>query len=245
MRIVLAEDDRLVAQSLGDSLRAKDHDVIVASDGEAAINHLRASLPEVLILDMVLPRLDGLAVLAVLPSLRLERRPRVIALSPFHNDLIARRALELGALRVLPKPTELNGLHAAIQEKDCDRVDRDTRGRISRLLTETGIPLHTKGGTYLTEAISIASADYSAIEKMRTQIYRPIATKFNTRMENVERLIRHAIETACTKGSIDAMHRLFGQTVRRETGKPTNAEFIAILAENVRLDLDTQTNELS
>ncbi len=242
MRILLAEDDPRVANAIADSLAEWGHEVILAEDGEAAVRALRTALPAVLLLDLVLPRLDGLAVLSVLPSLKLERKPYVIAMSPFRNDGIARRALDLGASHILPKPLELKRLKAALSDgMQGHPIDMTGYQHIESLLKEAGIPLHTKGGQYLAEAIAIVLRDYSAIEELRRRVYQPIADKNATRVENVERLIRHAIETACIHGRIDALHRLFGQTVRRETGKPTNSEFIAILAENVRLGLQADT----
>ncbi len=235
MRILLAEDDPRTASAVADSLTDGGYDVAIAGDGEEALVCLRAMLPRVLLLDLVLPRLDGLAVLSVLPSLRLERVPRVLALSPFRDQRIISRALELGAAKVLPKPLELNRLRASLLDNQAAKTDPDTRREIDRLLIEAGIALHTKGGRYLFDAIAIALQDYQALGRLRDSIYLPIARKYNTKTENVERLVRYAIEIACVRGSIDAMHRLFGQTMRRETGKPTNAEFIANLAENIRL----------
>lgn len=241
MRVLLAEDDGRVRQSIADSLLERDVDVLMACDGEDTIRMLRSGLPDVLVLDMVMPRLDGLAVLSLLPRLGLERQPRVLALSPFGDARIARRAREMGAVQVLPKPVELNRLLCALSARDQEGCQPQVRRHITRLLSTAGIPLYTKGGTYLIEAIAMTVRDYALIERMRESIYLPIAQKYDTRPENVERLVRHAIESACTRGELKTMHRLFGYTVRRDTGKPTNAEFIAILAENIRFSMRAQS----
>jgi len=235
MRILLAEDDALTAVALARGLRENRHEVLLAADGDETLSLLRAVLPSVLVLDMALPYLDGIAVLSELPTLRLERAPRVVALSPFRDGWIASRALSLGATHVLPKPTELKRLCAVVEETGWRDIDAATHARVKACLSEMGISLRTRGGLYLMEAIELAARDFAAVERLRDLIYAPIAIKNATKAENVERLIRYAIETACTRGRLDVLHKFFGQTIRRETGKPTNAECISILAERARL----------
>lgn len=241
MRILLAEDDPRVSRAIADSLTGNGVDVVTAKDGEETVRLLRSVLPDVLLLDMVMPRLDGLAVLAILPRLCLERQPRVIALSPFRQQRLDLRARQMGASEILRKPVELNGLLRTLAEPSCQEPCSHQMHRlISRRLSEAGISLHTKGGLFLMEAIAMAVRDYSLVEKMGEGLYQPIAKKHDTKPENVERLVRHAIERACTQGKLETLHRLFGYTLRRDTGKPTNAEFIAILSENIRFGMHSK-----
>lgn len=234
MRVLIAEDNAQMLKSLMDGLLANGFDTICAKDGAETIGRLEREHPDALVLDIVMPQLDGLAVLSTLPKLRLLKRPSVIALSPFHGKGFAEtRALELGASHLLPKPVELNRLIGMLHGAQ-PQSEPHLRHLAARMLADIGVPHNTKGGAYLAQATVLVATNYERIHNMSRDVYGEIAKQQNSTAKNVERVMRHAVETACTRGRLDTLRRLFGATLLGETGKPTNGEFIALMAERLR-----------
>lgn len=207
-----------------------------------------------------MPHLDGLGVLEKLNNMKLEKMPRVIILSAVGQDKITQQAITLGADYYVVKPFDMDIFTKRIREmfssntnKNLSNTSRyqshdssvhssissnepvDLETEITSIIHEIGVPAHIKGYMYLREAITMVVNDMELLSAVTKELYPSIAKKYNTTASRVERAIRHAIEVAWGRGQIDAINKLFGYTIHNDKGKPTNSEFIAIIADKLRL----------
>ncbi len=245
-RVLIVDDNQWFCDVLRLSLdEDPDFDVVgIANDGLEALKMVGRFLPDILILDIIMPYLDGLGVLERLPQLRLEKMPRVIVLSGMGQDSVASMALQLGADYFMVKPVDVELLkQRALQlmrEHDVGlaRSTRDRRDHmVVSLLGQISMSPRIQGYQYLREAVCLVSADVSLMRGITNRLYAILAEKFASTPVRVERSIRHAIETTVNKGNMEALYRFFGNTVDPQKGKPTNGEFIAMLAEYVRMGI--------
>ncbi len=216
-----------------------------ASDGEQALRLLEERKPEILILDLMLAKRDGLSILKTLAAS--DRRPAVIATSGFVTDYVASAAAGLGVAYLLLKPCEISSILDRMEDLALGEsqrtlpLRRSTGQSIESLVTsiihEIGVPAHIKGYQYLREAIIIAVNDMDVINAITKVLYPQVAKTFSTTPSRVERAIRHAIEVAWDRGDLDTLQRFFGYTVSNTKGKPTNSEFIALIADKLQLQL--------
>ncbi|MBO5867799.1 MAG: sporulation transcription factor Spo0A [Oscillospiraceae bacterium] len=220
------------------------HIVGTANDGEQAIRMINERRPDILVLDLMLAKQDGLSVLKVISGM--ERKPAVLATTRFITDYVATAAANLGVRYLMMKPCEMSALVARLEEirggeslRQTDR--RNSIANIETLVTgiihEIGVPAHIKGYQYLREAIIIAVNDMDVINAITKVLYPQVAKTFQTTPSRVERAIRHAIEVAWDRGDLDTLQRFFGYTVNSTKGKPTNSEFIALIADKLQLQL--------
>ncbi len=246
-QVVIADDDVGFCQQLAAAIAQTEQLelAMVVHDGEAALAAVRRSCPDVLVLDVVMPNLDGLGVLENLQHAA--ARPRILMLSAFGNEALVARALALGADYYIMKPFDMPTLMCRIAqlaqpqnivgafrvEQRRQRLEHEVAKHITRL----GVPPHFKGYTYLREAIALVVDDVSLLERVTKALYPAIAARCHTSPNKVERAIRHAVETTCTKGNIHLIEELFAYTIDIEKGKPTNASFIARLADQVRMEM--------
>ena len=232
----------------------------VAHDGVEAIEKLKDGYyPDVLILDLVMPHLDGFGVLESLSSMELKNYPRVIMTSSVGHDTIIQRAIDLGAQYYLVKPINMAMLIKRINQLS-DRTEKhfideqkDSKLRkslvlrdsllsnaleidITNLVHEIGIPAHIKGYQYLRDAISMVVDNRKLLNGVTKELYPAVAAMNNTTPSRVERAIRHAIEVSWNRGKLEAINNLFGYTIQTGKGKPTNSEFIAIISDKLRLE---------
>ncbi len=225
------------------------HVVGTAGDGEQAIRMIEERKPDILVLDLMLPKKDGLSILKSLAEL--DRRPVVLATSTFVSPYISAAALNLGVRHMVQKPCDLTDLTDQIQEVWAGetlrvlpiqrRVDKTSiESMVTGIIHEIGVPAHIKGYQYLREAIIIAVNDMDVINAITKVLYPQVAKTFNTTPSRVERAIRHAIEVAWDRGDLDTLQRFFGYTVSNTKGKPTNSEFIALIADKLQLQLKGQ-----
>ena len=215
-----------------------------ANDGEQAVRMVTERKPDILVLDLMLAKQDGLSVLKSISTL--ERRPVVFATSGFITDYVASAAAGLGVRYLMLKPCDLSALVERMEEvrsassKPAPTV-RSNGGGIEAMVTsiihEIGVPAHIKGYQYLREAIIIAVNDMDVINAITKVLYPQVAKTFQTTPSRVERAIRHAIEVAWDRGDLDTLQRFFGYTVSNTKGKPTNSEFIALIADKLQLQL--------
>ena len=247
IRVLIAdasEDFRLL---LADTLRAEgDMEVVgTAADGAEALSLLEREQPDVLLLDLVLPRVDGLEVLRAMG----ERGMKTVTLivSAFYNQQMICKAAELGAYYFIPKPCDAAALAerirqsartedivpAAITEMRPREPDLETT--VTEVIHEIGVPAHIKGYQYLREAIILTIADMEVINAVTKVLYPAVAKKYGTTPSRVERAIRHAIEVAWDRGDLETLQKFFGYTVSNIKGKPTNSEFIAMIADHLSL----------
>jgi two-component system response regulator (stage 0 sporulation protein A) len=260
IKILIADDNKDFCDILYEYLsKQEDLEIMgVAKDGIEAIDILSQSTPDVMILDIIMPHLDGLGVLERMHSLDIPRIPKVIILSAVGQDRITQKAINLGADYYVVKPFDFEVFIKRIRqlmgnnESSVERrrplndysfsnLDKQPKNvsieaEITNIIHEIGVPAHIKGYLYLREAIGMVVENIEYLSAVTKELYPNIATKFNTTPSRVERAIRHAIEVAWSRGKIDTINRLFGYTVHNGKGKPTNSEFIAMVADKLRIE---------
>ncbi|NLK44679.1 MAG: sporulation transcription factor Spo0A [Tissierellia bacterium] len=257
IKIVIADDNREFCEILNRLISSyEEFEVIgIAKDGVEALQIVESEKPDVLILDIIMPHLDGLEVLERLQNLEGDYFPKIIVLSAVGQDKITQRAIELGAHYYVVKPFDFQVFVKRLKQisatdftsniKDSKEVypvnkpqqtESNLEARITKIIHEIGIPAHIKGYLYLREAITMVVEDMDFLGAITKELYPTIASKYNTTASRVERAIRHAIEVAWTRGRIDTINQLFGYTVNNSKGKPTNSEFIALIADKLRLE---------
>jgi len=247
----------------------QDFEIVgIAKDGNEAYDIILDTNPDVVILDVIMPHTDGLGVLEKLnntPSLK--SIPLCIMLSAVGQDKITQRAISLGAQYYVVKPFEISLLikrirdlkfYQSIPSKETfspqlsqpkasyititpeeSKNEENLEALVTNIIHEVGVPAHIKGYQYLREAIMMVVTDIEVINQITKILYPTLARKFKTTPSRVERAIRHAIEVAWARGQIDTMDSIFGYTVNASKGKPTNSEFIAMIADKLRLELKT------
>ena len=210
-----------------------------AGDGMEAVRLIGQYRPELVVMDVVLPGLDGLGVLKQLKDRG--DAAKVIMLSAFCGDRVVAEAMELGASYFLPKPFEtealLDRMHSVFGQPAAPESGSGTlKNMVTSIIHEIGVPAHIKGYQYLREAIIIAVDDMDVINAVTKVLYPEVAKRFATTPSRVERAIRHAIEVAWDRGDLETLQKYFGYTVSNTKGKPTNSEFIAMIADRLVLE---------
>jgi len=205
-------------------------------DGMEALEMIKSKAPQLVLLDMMLPALDGLGLLRMLPQ---EQRPQLIAVSTLCNDYTVSQALECGVSYFMAKPVHfpslLEQMRRALTPAEEVPAAPALEGRVTAIIHEIGVPAHIKGYQYLREAIMIAVEDMDVINAVTKVLYPEVAKHFGTTPSRVERAIRHAIEVAWDRGDLETLQKYFGYTVNSAKGKPTNSEFIAMIADRLSL----------
>jgi two-component system response regulator (stage 0 sporulation protein A) len=258
---VLADDNRDFCQVLREYLSNEDDIEIlgIAKDGIEALDLVNRTQPDVLVLDVIMPHLDGLGVIERLNAMNLPKMPKIIVLSAVGQDKITQSAINLGADYYIVKPFDfvifINRIRGLVSNKNAvvetkARASMDIKmtktdfvknvgnieTEITNIIHEIGVPAHIKGYLYLREAIKMVIDNVELLGAVTKELYPSIAKKFNTTPSRVERAIRHAIEVAWSRGKVDTINQLFGYTVHNTKGKPTNSEFIAMIADKLRLE---------
>lgn len=258
IKVIIADDNTEFAEMLMEYLNTqRDIEVIgIASDGLKTLDMINQYSPDVVILDIIMPHLDGLGVLEKANTMQLSTKPLFIVLSAVGQDKITQSALSLGAQYYVVKPFDLDILISRIRQlknipSQLIRTDHITENRtgckilsaknleaeVTNIIHEIGVPAHIKGYQYLRDAIIMVVNDIELINSITKQLYPSIAELHNTTSSRVERAIRHAIEVAWNRGQVDTINSLFGYTINIGRGKPTNSEFIAMIADKLRLEL--------
>lgn len=266
IRILIADDNEEFCIILKDYLNNEGNfDVVgVAKNGIEALKLIYDAKPDLLILDIIMPHLDGLGVLEKLNLNKdSELAPKIIVLSAVGQDKITQNAIKLGVDYYVLKPFDMDIFIRRIKEMFSITLDNkyfvhkqnsvinsgndgsdnsfkqveyvDLESEITGIIHEIGVPAHIKGYFYLREAISMVVNDIELLSAVTKELYPSIARKYNTTSSRVERAIRHAIEVAWSRGQIDSINKIFGYTIHNEKGKPTNSEFIAMVADRLRL----------
>ena len=231
----------------------------VVPDGEALLRLIEERKPDVVLMDMILPKADGYAVLRSLNK-REGYRPAVIILSAFASDRVIGDAAALGAYYFITKPCDFEDVFDRVrtvgQESEASRgvvslpaaqkvrPEKRIDTLVTEIIHEIGIPAHIKGYQYIREAIIEVVADMELINAVTKALYPQVAKKYGTTPSRVERAIRHAIEVAWDRGDIEVLQKYFGYTVSGVKGKPTNSEFIALIADRLQLRLREQEGKM-
>ena len=216
-----------------------------AQDGEQALRGLEDRKIDVLVLDLMLPKRDGISILKSIAAM--EHKPAILATSCFITNYVASTVSALGVKYLLLKPCDITALIERMEEirgageprpVGLQRLDKSgIESMVTGIIHEIGVPAHIKGYQYLREAIIIAVNDMDVINAITKVLYPQVAKTFGTTPSRVERAIRHAIEVAWDRGDLDTLQRFFGYTVSNTKGKPTNSEFIALIADKLQLQL--------
>ena len=216
-----------------------------AGDGEQAIRAIAEKKPDILVLDLMLSKQDGISVLKALSGM--DKRPITLATSGFITEYVASAAANLGARYLMLKPCDISALVDRMEEirggenvrqLSVRKPDKTSiESMVTGIIHEIGVPAHIKGYQYLREAIIIAVNDMDVINAITKVLYPQVAKTFGTTPSRVERAIRHAIEVAWDRGDLDTLQSFFGYTVSNTKGKPTNSEFIALIADKLQLQL--------
>ncbi len=245
-RVILADDNKEFCEIFRDYIsRHADLELVgVAHNGVEVLDLVEELKPDVLVLDIIMPHLDGIGVLE-----RLVRdeagRPKVIMLTAFGQEPVTQRVVELGADYYVLKPFNLDVLADRIRQLSSSArplVQAPARARnieveVTNIIHEVGIPAHIKGYFYLRDAIMMVINRVDYLGAITKELYPAVAAKYDTTPSRVERAIRHAIEVAWNRGNIDAINKLFGYTISHDRGKPTNSEFIAMIADRLRMEM--------
>ena len=245
--VLIADNSEEFCSQLAAALqRSQGFGVVgTASDGEQVLRILAERKVDVLVLDMMLPKKDGIGVLKALANM--DRRPITLATSGFITDYVASAAAGLGVRYLMLKPCDIAAVVDRLEEIRGGTEPTRTAPRhleknnieamVTGIIHEIGVPAHIKGYQYLREAIIIAVNDMDVINAITKVLYPQVAKTFQTTPSRVERAIRHAIEVAWDRGDLDTLQRFFGYTVSNTKGKPTNSEFIALIADKLQLQL--------
>lgn len=223
------------------SSRPDSEVIATAADGAEALDILRTAEPDVLLLDLVMPNLDGFSVLEQMDK----RGTRVIVVSALSQDTFIAKAMHLGADYYMMKPVSMANLAARVFDAPVKRRDnaaavnvksKSMDEKITNVFITVGIPAHIKGYQFLREAVKMAIVNPDVINSITKRLYPDVAAKFSTSPSKVERAIRHAIEVAWNRGKIENINSLFGVRVYSQHEKPTNGEFIALVADKMLLE---------
>ena len=253
-KILIADENPAARQTLLSELRRAGYrNVEEATNGEEALIKIGRYHPDVAILDVWLSKLDGIGVLRNCRSLHFgqDLPPAFIVVSMVSNQSIFMEAANAGADLCLLKPYNMESLCQHIDSlllrrtatkngemADADKQKgeaQDIETQVTRIIHQIGVPAHIKGYQYLRTAILLTIRDSDMINSVTKVLYPSVAKKYQTTTSRVERAIRHAIEVAWDRGDVDTLNSYFGYTIQNNRGKPTNSEFIAMIADNLRL----------
>jgi len=255
IKVCIVDDNRELVGLLEEYLSSQDDIEVlgVAYNGQECLTMLKDKDPDVLVLDIIMPHLDGLGVLEKLRQMD-RPQPNVIMLTAFGQEDVTKKAVDLGAAYFILKPFDMEGLashirqvsgnaapiikrtNSSIRTSEPQSKGKNLDASITSIIHEIGVPAHIKGYLYLREAISMVYNDIELLGSITKVLYPDIAKKYNTTASRVERAIRHAIEVAWSRGNIESISSLFGYTVSMTKAKPTNSEFIAMVADKLRLE---------
>ena len=243
-KVLIADADEHFRSNLVTALNSsQEFEVIgVAVDGEETIQMLQTKPADILVIDLLLAKYDGLTILELIQSM--DQRPQVLVATAFISNYVASSVARLGVKELTRKPCSIekvlenlrrmvNGTVISFVHPHVDA--QETEQLVTEILHEIAVPAHIKGYQYLRTAILMTISDNEIINSVTKILYPSVAKKYSTTTSRVERAIRHAIEVAWDRGDVDTLNSYFGYTIQNNRGKPTNSEFIAMIADNMRL----------
>lgn len=248
IRVMVAEEAQERLEAIKDYFKNIDSVSVVGThtDGNSLLNALRVTQTDVLLVDLIMPYCDGMQVIEELRTRKEKycQPSKIIAMTQFTSNYITNKLNQLNVDYVLMKPIDLNNFHQLILGLNDNKTNReyqeealiDLDTEITTLLHEVGVPAHIKGYLYLREAITMVYHNLDLLGSITKILYPEIAGKYCTTASRVERAIRHAIEVAWIRGNVDAISDIFSYTISYNKSKPTNSEFIAMIADRLRLE---------
>lgn len=255
INVLVVDDNKRIANLLKDALEREEDIKVVgtASDGEEALRMIALLQPDVVLLDLIMPKIDGLGVMEQLRTRQCSYQPQIIVVSAVSQESVTENAFALGAAYYILKPFDTRvivsrvravGVHGEADSRVISTVFENKNQKladclesdVTDIIHEIGVPAHIKGYQYLRDAIIMSVNDTEMLGSITKTLYPAIAKKHKTTSSRVERAIRHAIEVAWSRGKMDTIEDLFGYTVNSGKGKPTNSEFVALIADKIRLE---------
>ncbi len=241
IRVLLADSSEEFRILLKENIETSGEFTLVGvtGSGREALELVKTTHPQLVLADVALPELDGLSLLQEVQ--KLPAPPRTLIVSAFCNDRTVQEAMNRGAFYFMAKPVNLQSLleqmRLAVQGEETEEPSYSPtlESRVTAIIHEVGVPAHIKGYQYVREAIMIAVEDMDVINAVTKVLYPEVAKRFGTTPSRVERAIRHAIEVAWDRGDLETLQHYFGYTVNSAKGKPTNSEFIAMIADRISL----------
>ncbi len=247
IRVMVAEEAKERLETIKDYFKNVSNIAIIGTytDGNSLLNALRVTQTDVLLLDLVMPFCDGMKVIEELKTKKEKycQPTKIIVMTQFTSNYIANKLNQYNVDYILMKPIDISAFHKLVVgmvEKDKTLpqeeliVDLDTE--ITSILHEVGVPAHIKGYLYLREAITMVYNNMDLLGSVTKILYPEVAEKFNTTASRVERAVRHAIEIAWIRGNVEAISEIFSYTISYNKSKPTNSEFIAMIADRLRIE---------
>ncbi len=257
INVLLADNSEYFAIPCANVMKSHGLDVTMTEkNGKTVLETILRIRPDVVIMDYFLPRLDAIGVLQGLDRAETGKHPLMMVLSGFDNPALEREVMSAGADYYFLKPFDADAiaerilrlcgefpprervvLHESPEMMTEAEDDSSLEVRVTEIIHQIGVPAHIKGYQYLRDAILMAIADGEIINAVTKRLYPAVAKKHSTTSSRVERAIRHAIEVAWDRGDVDVLNSYFGYTIHNSRGKPTNSEFIAMIADRFRLQL--------
>lgn len=239
-KILIIDSDEECASGYGKVLKERYSSVDVASDGEEAKKKLHSGKYDVAVIDLWLPKLDGAALIR---ESKCKYGTAFIVTTAIDNLNMLKEASSAGADYIMMKPVDIGELTRridillsyGISKAEPGKEIKDLEEQVTEMIHRIGVPAHIKGYSYLRSAIIMAVNNTDVISAVTKVLYPSIALQYNTSPSRVERAMRHAIEVAWNRGDVDVITSIFGYTVQNDKGKPTNSEFIALVADDLRL----------
>lgn len=251
-RVVIADNNRSYLELMRDYFKKMNGFEIVAYafDGKEACELAKLEKPDLIIVDLILPVIDGFGVIEHIRSCKELNHTKIVMISAISLDFVVKKAADLGIDYFFIKPFDIEIFKKRITEIMCFKHNIDTPYNdlgdfnepkteetiITGLIRQVSIKPNIKGYHYLRDAILLVLKDITFLSAITTKLYPSIAKRHNTTSQRVERAIRHAIETAWVNGRVSVLDGLFGYTINEKKGKPTNGEFIAMIADKVRIE---------
>ncbi len=250
VKILIADENREFRRMCREKLNHLGYrEIIEASNGEDALARIHTEHPDIVLLDIWLSKVDSLEIMRIISAEKVlpVQKPSFIMLSVVNNQNVFYEATELGAEYCMLKPLNFEVLKERMiriiaQKKSAHgssampaSMGHDLETQVTKVIHEIGVPAHIKGYQYLRTAIILTVNDNDIINSVTKILYPTVAKRYDTTSSRVERAIRHAIEVAWDRGDVDTLNAYFGYTIQNNRGKPTNSEFIAMIADNLRL----------
>ena len=262
INVAIVDDNDRMLQTL-ESIISEDSQLNLvgkARNGEEAFQIIKTTSPDVMLIDLIMPKMDGLTVIEKTNrEIEAKKQPTFLVTSAIGNENVVEDAFSLGIKYYIMKPfnkemvlQKIKGYKGSVCRKSNEGnrinpyenkeeyIERNLENDVTDIIHEIGVPAHIKGYVYLRYSIMLAVNDPDILHSITKVLYPTVAKKFQTTSSRVERAIRHAIEVAWGRGKMDTIEELFGYTINTCKGKPTNSEFIALIADKIRLEYKTK-----